>query len=1133
MSNTHRPWLSFVRVLSTTAFVLVASFAGAAGPTVSFTLPAENAMPAVFGSLPFPSDLYFDQGEPLDGDGTLINNGATFGIQADVVRNANFVAVIERGLDVMDGFGVTTACSFFFSGSIDTGSLPSSPRLTPSPTDSVILMDLTDGSLVPIQLKANVDTRIPNALAVMPVPGNPLKQMRRYACVLNGGGGGVTGGGMAIVPSADFVAARTGASANTDANSIYGSAATFVAANGGPAVADIAGMAVFTTQSTTEALRLVQTSVLPSLANPTADFSDTLLVFNDLTTPGALDALFGPTRHDDLSIVATGYFNSPRFQSPDTTSGAGLAGPTEDFPNLSNFAQPCTPACEPNDERFIYTSAVDKTPVIQVPNVTIPFTVAIPSDAAPVTGYPIVIDQHGLGGDRKTTVDLANVLASEGFASIGIDAVAHGFRFVNPIGTNINATRGVDQINNFGGTAIPDGFSDGIFLALPISSISVQLGFFQAFVNLVGAADNFRQTCADLMQLVRLIQSNSIDGQLGVNLDENNIYYIGHSLGGIMGSCLAAFEPDIQAYALNATGGGLVSQLLLNSSIGAGALSTLNTIFTLDPANVQNQYALFTNMAQGMFDPADPAVEAEAWIKNPIVGGPRNVMQISDDADEVVPNQANEAVGVSAGLEIFDPFLDNLLINPSQLAVAATTGTISGNGPSGVTAFYLQQGNAAHAATVSPFVSRLSFVPGHAIVAEWPNAFPGYQRSVRIKNAFVLPNILDWFNDIVDNGTPGTFDYTTPPNFNPIQSVDVASGPSTTTFFDRTVNAGGAVSYQEPTSDVEVMFTSNSVAARVSANRSVLGTTADANNDDLPPGVAVLSHGILPFFAVVQKAPAGTFAADLSIEYTPADLAAAGLVDGSGDESGLQIAKFGGPGTCLVSAAPCANTAACGVDGPCVELFATTVDTGNNVVTATGLSSFSIFGVVNPALYAPSLSIMGGGSGKIDCGLEFQMAAPTTVTLDKNGNPSPKQSCTDGDPSCDFDAIPGQCTFKLAACINNVDSRLPLCSSLSTVAFTIKAPSEKDTLNPNKPGDAANRAALLAILDDDGPIVLPDGRDNNCAPFDAVVIMKVGSGGPKATTKSLKFQSAFTQADQNAKIKVKKDSDALKLTCIP
>lgn len=1123
----------FVSAVVTCAAILLALSARpaiAVGPTVSFTLPAENAMPATFGSLPFPNDLYFDQGEPPDGDGTLLNVGSSIGLAA-VVPNANFRPVIERGLDVLDGFGVSTGCFLFFSGSIDVSSLPPSPRLAPVATDSVILMNLSDGSLVPIALKANLDLAIPNTLAVVPVPGHVLDPQTQYACVVDGGAGGVTGGGMAVVPSADFMTARTGTSANTDANAIYSSAAATVALFGGPLVTDNAGMAVFTTQSTLEALRRVQTFVLPGLAMPTADFSEPDIVFNDLTDPGALDDLFGSVPHTNLSVVATGWFGSPRFQTNDPNGNK--AG--EDIPNTGNLALPCIIACEPNDEVFVYTSPTDKTPIIQNAGVTIPFTVAIPSAPAPPGGYPIIIDQHGLGGDRKTAADLADVIAASGFASIGIDAVTHGYRFVDPEGVFRGAIFGQnDQANNFSGKAIPDGFADGTVLTgLPIGSISVQLGFFQAFVNIVGAGDNFRQTCADLMQLVRLIQSNSIDGALAVNIDENNIFYMGHSLGGIMGSCLAAFEPAVKAYVVNAPGGGLVPQLLLNSSIGAGALGSLNTIFGLNAANVQDQFALFANLGQSLLDRGDPIAEGGAWVQNPVVGGPRNIMQISDDSDEVVPNQANEALGVAAGLEIFDPFVKNLFVHPESLVVAGTAGTISGNGPGGVTAFYLQQGPATHAATVTPFAGTLNFVPGHAIVAEWPNAFPGYERSVRIQNSFILPNILDWFSDIVTGGVPGTFDYTTPPNYNPIESTNVASGVSSYTFFARTVNAGGAVSYSEPTSDMTVDFTANSVAARLSADRSVLGTTAFANGPDMPPGISVLSSGVLPFFTTVQKNPEGVFSADLTINYTAADLARAAISDGSPEESGLQIVKVGGPGTCLIGAAACANSAACGLNGPCVTLLATTVNTAGNEVTATGLTDFSIFAVVNPTAYEPALSIPGKGKATLECGLEFLMSNPAgAAVLDANGNPSFKQSCTDGDPMCDFDAVAGQCTFQMALCLNVVDTRFPDCISDRVTKVDVLKPSANDAINPNKPGDDLNRAALLSVADD-GPLALPDGIDNDCAPFNAVVVQKVGSGGPQSTTKKIKVKASVQQTFPGSPTKVKKDSDVLKLTCNP
>jgi pimeloyl-ACP methyl ester carboxylesterase len=1119
LPSTRRPSFSICAALAIVALATIPALA--AGPTVNFTLPPENSNPSVFGSVPWPSDLYFDQGEQTDGDGTLLNNGANIGLSVDVVRNTNYTATLERGLDTMDGFGVTTGCFFFFSGSIDGGSLPTSPRVTPAVTDSVLLVDLSDSSLVPIELKANVDTRIPNALSVIPLGGHPLKPQTQYACVVTTA---VTGGGMAVVPTADFVGARTHASANTDANNIYGNAADTVAAiGGGPAVANIAGMAVFTTQSTLESLRLVQTAVLPSLAMPTADFSATQVVFKD-GTANDLTALYGVTPHSHLSIVATGYFNSPRFQTNDPNGN----GPSEDLPHASNLAAPCDVPCEPNDEVFVYTSPTDKTPIIQGPGVTIPFTVTIPNGTAPVNGWPIMIDQHGLGGDRKIVADLADTVAAAGFASIGIDAVAHGYRFLNPDGTAAGRLQ-PDHANGYGGTAVPDGFADGSILFQPIGSISTSLGFFNGFNNIVGTGDNFRQTCADLMQLVRLIQSNSIDGQLGVNIDENNIFYIGHSLGGIMGSCLAAFEPDIKAYALNATGGGLTSKLLLNSSIGAGALGSLNTIFTLDPANVADKFAIFPNITQSLLDHSDPEVEAEAWIKSPVVGGPRNLMQISDDSDEVVPNQANEAVGLSSGLEIFDPFLQNLLLAPESMPITATTGTVSGNGPSGVTAFYLQQGPAAHASTVTPFLSSLSFVPGHAIVSEWPNAFPTYERSVRIQNAYVLPNILAWFADIAQNGAPGTFDYTTPPNFNPLETINVTSGPSSHTFFDRTINAGGAVSYQEPTSDVTVSFTANNVASRVSADRSILGATALATTNDLPPGVSVLSNDILPFFTTVQKNPAGTFSADLTIDYTTADLARAGIPDGSPAEAGLQIARVGGPGTCLVGGAACANSAACGTHGPCVELLPTTVDMTNNTVTTTGLTHFSIFAVVNPTSYAPALQIPGQGKPSIECALEWLMSNPAgAAVLDKFGHTSFKQSCTDGDPSCDFDNTPGQCTFQMAMCVNVVDPSLGSCSSDSITAIDVLKPSANDALNPNKPGDNLNRAALLGLFDADGPILLPDTRDNDCALVNLVVPMKVGPMGLKSTRKNLKVRATFLKAGDRIK-----DSDVLKLTCNP
>src|SRR5262245_44959520 len=233
--------------------------ARAAGPVVNFTLPAENTTPATFGALPWPDDLYFDQGRPGDGDGTLLNSGASIGLAADVIRMNT--PSVEQALDLMDGFGTTTAIFFFFSGPIDPASLPASPRTAPTLADSVFCADATTGAPVPIGLKWNVDTLIPNVLAVLPLPGKPLDAKTAYTCVVTDA---VTAAGAPVEASAHWQTVRDGTSANGDTDAIFDPVVTMLASHGVPA-ASIAGMTVFTTQATTDDILTIRQTVLPSL----------------------------------------------------------------------------------------------------------------------------------------------------------------------------------------------------------------------------------------------------------------------------------------------------------------------------------------------------------------------------------------------------------------------------------------------------------------------------------------------------------------------------------------------------------------------------------------------------------------------------------------------------------------------------------------------------------------------------------------------------------------------------------------------------------------------------------------------------------------------------------------------------
>jgi hypothetical protein len=401
------------------------------------------------------------------------------------------------------------------------------------------------------------------------------------------------------------------------------------------------------------------------------------------------------------------------------------------------------------------------------------------------------------------------------------------------------------------------------------------------------------------MSLVRLLHGHSIDAALGVPLDDTRIFYMGHSLGGLMGAGFVPMEPDLKASVLNATGGGLANQLFLNSSIGAGAQSLVNGVLGLDPANPWDQFALPPNLVQSIIDPGD-ALNSARRILAPVLGGPRNVIQIEDWGDQVVPNQSNEALAAAAGLPIFDPYVQNLHQSPLVLPIAnpGTPGTLFANAAGGLaTAALVQNGPATHAASLGDVPGTLTYVPDFGHLDDFlltGSAFPELERGVNVPNADMLDELLAWFNDVVASGPPGQFTFTGSPNFNPVENLEVPAGASTEIFFARTVDQGGASPASEPTADVRLDFSANVVATRVTAGRSILGTTDKASDRDVPPApfITVGTPGVLPFFATLQRQLPGAFTADVRLFYTTDELERAGIPPDSAEETELVLATF-------------------------------------------------------------------------------------------------------------------------------------------------------------------------------------------------------------------------------------------------
>jgi hypothetical protein len=266
---------------------------------------------------------------------------------------------------------------------------------------------------------------------------------------------------------------------------------------------DIAAASVFTTQSVTALLERIRDHIkagTPSAANlaigpggtravyPLGDLTDIVFVtqtgtapsFSPVTAPVRALSVLSPGA---VGAVAFGKYVSPDYLTPDRT--IPLAG-----------TRLGAPAVQGENE--------------------IHFTLVLPAGPPPPQGWPVAVFGHGSGGDKQAGVFLvAAKMAEHGIATIGINAVGHGFgplgtlRLIRAAGDRISLPaggRGIDTDNNGQITS-----TEGSFALAPR--------------GILRNRDARIQTAADLMQLVRVIQvGTDADGDGVADLDPSRIY---------------------------------------------------------------------------------------------------------------------------------------------------------------------------------------------------------------------------------------------------------------------------------------------------------------------------------------------------------------------------------------------------------------------------------------------------------------------------------------------------------------------------------------------------------------------------------------------------------------------------------
>jgi len=400
---------------------------------------------------------------------------------------------------------------------------------------------------------------------------------------------------------------------------------------------------VATTQSITPVMQAVQSRV-EQVPAPTAHVVPTGLDLSALALPPAADILVG-------TLAVPYYLGTPSQQNPTAAlTSFWQAAPGAYVPPFDQVGLDPTSTNVTFLNPFPVAASTQVIPVlITVPNANTGHT-------KPAAGWPVVIFQHGITRKRTDMFAVAATLALSGFAVVAIDAPLHGVTEPNnpfyrnqllagsPAAGLVTGERtfDLDFANNDTGAAGPDG------------KIDTSGSYFINLASLLTSRDNLRQASSDLMELTRAIPTMSYSGNPTGDFDGSRIYFLGQSLGSIIGTQFMAINPHVNVGVLNVPGGGVVR--LLDASPAFGPVIHAG----LAGAGLQQgtpDYDAFMVAAQTVVDSGDSINFAFATASKSILA--QEV--VGDDthpSDQVIPNNVP-----GAPLSGTDPLIAALGLN--------------------------------------------------------------------------------------------------------------------------------------------------------------------------------------------------------------------------------------------------------------------------------------------------------------------------------------------------------------------------------------------------------------------------------------------------------------------------------------
>jgi pimeloyl-ACP methyl ester carboxylesterase len=301
----------------------------------------------------------------------------------------------------------------------------------------------------------------------------------------------------------------------------------------------------------------------------------------------------------------------------------------------------------------------------------IAFQLTIPRNWDPAEPLPVVIFGHGLMTERRFVLSQGDFLGRRGFAAIAIDLPYHGTRTFCKRGGPMSIPHPLtgelmDLDPCEAGTTCAadgrcvDGQGQGNALRMwPIIGFPMASGSaFLEMEELAHTRDHFTQALIDLRSLLRALQLADWQSAIGYRFATDRFYYIGQSLGGILGAVFTTISPEVERAVWNVPGCDMVD--MFDTSIYFGP--QVDAFFQREDVNRTSYEAeLFLNVARWIMDAIDPASVAHLMQGSKklrdISGAPMREY-ISEHAFLTIPGDPAYLPGVIDAADCIDGVFD-------------------------------------------------------------------------------------------------------------------------------------------------------------------------------------------------------------------------------------------------------------------------------------------------------------------------------------------------------------------------------------------------------------------------------------------------------------------------------------------